>query len=388
MNIEFLLDDLRHQVIESESFLNSIHDRLLLNLPYREKIQVRELFCKWEWNIGSVRVLHRLQKTKLITATEYITFVISRNPDEALLILNDIFEAEIILLADIFANIDTVNSRALQIEDLLKDCIKQICCDLSENPSCITINYIKEIQNHLTKENFESVKLMHLDIFLDQSGKSSIENAYEQQQQWAKEMKEIQSSTLHNMIKTLVQSSECRGETFQRLIQKASLDNFQCLKWYLYFLHYCISETNDSDFYVAEELKYCANYTMKELFKKSVEEKNINKFQLMLLTVRTICKSNENILGNYATWYKCNISDMKYFLKNEEFDFVLSILVELVPIEQDLSILKIHAKTHIAVPPLRNDNILNYKQLCNSKILNFPSRNIESKADSDVILID
>lgn len=392
MNIEYLLDDLRHQVIESENFLNSTHDRLLSNLPNQEKAQVRELFCKWEWNIGSVKVLRRLQQAKLLTATDYIYRVNVRSSDEALLILNDIFETEITLLANLFSNIDAVNSRALQLVERLKDCIKRICDDLCANPNIISIDYINDVRQLITKDNFESVKLFHLDIFLSESTKNSIEEAYKLQKQWFVETKEIHNSTLMKLIGSLPKTTKCRNEIFQRIIDKASDKEFRCWKWYLYVLSECVSESDDLEFYIADELKSSAKTVMKQLFKECVENKDVEKFKFFLFTVRIICKFNEKILGNYTSWYKLCIGDMKYTLKNEEFDFVLSMLSDLVSIEQDAEFLEIHAKTHIAVPPLRNDSILNYKQLCSSRLLSLQIKNDENmdvtSDDSDVILVE
>lgn len=389
MNIEYLLDDLRHQVIESESFLNPTHDRLLAHLPATEKQQLRELFCKWEWNIGSVKVLRRLQEARIVTATEYIASVNGRSSDEAALILNDILEAETPLLASLFTNLGSVNSSSLQIVDLLRDCIRGTCVDFCENPNVISVDYIKEIRALLPRDCFNGVSAMHVSVFLKESSKCTIGEAFKCQKRWRDEAEQSRSSTLTQIISSLAQTAESRDEFLRRIIKIASSEQFQCWKWYLLFLRCAVCESEDFDFYVADELKATARNLSKELFKECVQENSARKFRFLLLTARTICKSNERILGSYAAWYKATVGDMKYALKNEEFDLVMSMLVDLIFLEEDVEVLEIHAKTHIAVPPLRNDQILHYKQLCSSKVSNLQKGASNSiNQDSDVILIE
>lgn len=67
----------------------------------------------------------------------------------------------------------------------------------------------------------------------------------------------------------------------------------------------------------------------------------------MLLTARAATATTTDIttnLNNYAEWYKSNIGEMKFFLKAEEFQNILTLLNQCVCYEMEMDYLEVSAR--------------------------------------------
>lgn len=107
---------------------------------------------------------------------------------------------------------------------------------------------------------------------------------------------------------------------------------------------------------------------VKTMFRKYLEDNCDKVFFAMILTVRQICVSNEKLLGSYAAWYKTTIGEMKYTLKTEEFNATMRTLTNMIDCENDPDILNIHINTAVPAPAFCNGIVLNYKQMCRSRL--------------------
>lgn len=381
MIIDYLIDDLLAQLSEPQNILNCTHDRLLSRLPPKEKHQLAKTFLDWQWNVGGARVLRRFQSFHILTATEYILIVNNKNSAEAQLILNDLLEVEFDLLADLLRHVDGTSSSSMLVIELITNSIQELIVDFCNNPNAITTNYLDEMNGLVSKQVLESVKAMHVKIFLQSGPKCSVEDAVKQFKSWNEEARQCKMSTLHRLIASMVNVRHKHGEILNKILHEAVGDGFECWKFYFLFVQRVTDEELDEEFSVAAETKMIAKRFFKDLFCEFVATKNERKFHLMILTARQICLSNEGVLGTYAMWYKSTIGEMKYSLKTDEFVYTLEVLSRMLQIDDDIDALQAHLNTYIPAPPLYNEHVLNYKQLCQSKINQFERKN-RSKAEN------
>lgn len=130
---------------------------------------------------------------------------------------------------------------------------------------------------------------------------------------------------------------------------------------------------------------------VKTCFHKYLTDGSDSMFLAMMLTARQMCASNQDILGSYGAWYKATIGEMKYTLKPDEFNKAMAILINMLELENDTDILNIHINTSVPAPPFCNDIVLNYKQMCRSRVflLNQKARSgTATEEPMDVFVID
>ena len=69
----------------------------------------------------------------------------------------------------------------------------------------------------------------------------------------------------------------------------------------------------------------------------------------MLLSARAATATTLDVaknLNNYADWYKANIAEMKFFLKAEEFQNILSLLEQSINYEMEIDYLEVLVCKH------------------------------------------
>lgn len=111
-------------------------------------------FLKWSWNIGSTKVLCWFQRANILSATEYIAAKSESDPDEVQLILNDFFETEFALLANLFRSAECQNFTSTKISECLNKSLECLCIDLCANPNLIKTNYLHEMESLLLRKLF------------------------------------------------------------------------------------------------------------------------------------------------------------------------------------------------------------------------------------------
>jgi len=76
--------------------------------------------------------------------------------------------------------------------------------------------------------------------------------------------------------------------------------------------------------------------------------------------------------NDYKQWLRINIGEMHYRLKEKEkFVETLEFLSELVQHENDPKVLEIHASTSISAPSGCYHLVLEYKEICQSRLAAF-----------------
>lgn len=92
--------------------------------------------------------------------TDVLYYTYQQDPNHAQLILSDLLETEFMLLADLVKHINSSDSIALTICDILNEGFKRLCIDVVENPSILLQNYMTAIEYYtqgiviLTLANF------------------------------------------------------------------------------------------------------------------------------------------------------------------------------------------------------------------------------------------
>lgn len=370
---------------------------MLANLSPIEKEYIAKECIDWEWNVGSIRLLRSLQTTHILTMSEFIVWVHNKNPEEAQLILNDLLEMEFILLADLVRHINSTNPMSIQITDILQEGFKRLCVDLCGNPALLSQNYLNAIEPLVPDEPMEALKNIHLKLFLTESSKSSVAEAVSQQKRWNDENKLNSETAFNSIIASIVSEHSDSCKFFQTLLDYSQMDTFECWKFYLMFLRSVAQGASDEHFGVADDLKLMLRQFCKSEFRAFLTTKDHRKFHVMMLNARQICTTNEEIIGTYAAWYKSTIGEMKYLIKNDEFKFTMETLTNMVEMENDPRILSTHINTYIPAPPLCNESVLNYVQMCKSRLSycctnatkNIDDPNSSRKSDQmDIIEID
>lgn len=368
-----LLNDLEQQAGKTENILNHTHHRKLVNLSAIEKDLFAKTCVDWDWNVGSVIVLRCLQQSNILNMSEYIVSVNNINSENAQLVFNDLLETEFVLLADLLKHLNNINPISIQISDILHEGFKRLCIDLIENPNELTKNYFNELKEFVPDEYMTNLKFLQFTTFMEDSMKNSVEQAIQAQKIWFAEISD-RTTILKSLCFSIVADYRNRYKILNHLFEIVKSNKFQCWKIYLMFLQ-CIIETgvnstegNQNREEVNALKKTCKTF-LKETFQTFLQTRNKNILMIVTLIARQICLTNERIIGMYADWYKATIGEMKYYLKNDEFIFTMEILIELVDMESDEEILEIHINTYIPAPAHCNEIVLNYKQLCRSKLM-------------------
>lgn len=368
LHLKYLLDELRGQASDAGNVLDYKHERLLLNLSPIEKEFIAKECIDWDWNVGSVRLLRSLQTAHILTMSAYIVWVHNKNSEEAQLILNDLFETEFILLADLVRHMNSTNPISIQITDILQEGFKRLCIDLCRNPALLSQNYLNALVPLVPKESMETLKTIHLNLFLNESGKYSVEAAVRQLKRWNDEFEVDSKSPFNSIIGSIVAGHTDSCEFFHTLLQYSQEDDFKCWRFYVVLLRCVARRASDEYFAVADNLKAMVKQFLKDEFRAFLATKDKWKFHAMMLNARQICATNAEIIGTYAIWYKNTIGEMKYLIKGDEFKFVMETLIDMVEMENDPNILTTHINTYIPAPPLRNESVLNYVLMCKSRL--------------------
>lgn len=367
-HLQYLLDDFGDQASGAGNILNCKHDRMLVNLTADEKEYIAKTCINWEWNVGSIRLLRSLQTAHILTMSEYIVRAHNKNSEEAQLILNDLFEMEFILLADLVQHMNSTNPISIQISDILQEGVKHLCIDLCGNSTVLSQNYLLALVPLVLDESMESLKSIHLKQFLTESSRNTVAEAVCQQKRWNDEFEASQNSVFNSIIESIVADrTEC-CKFFQTILEYSQSESFECWRFYLLFLRCVARIASDEYFGVADNVKSMIKQFFKEAFRTFLTTKDRRNFYAMMLNARQICTTNEEIIGTYAMWYKSTIGEMKYLMKNDEFKFTMETLIDMVEMENDSNTLKTHINTYIPAPPLCNEIVLNYVQMCKSRL--------------------
>lgn len=104
---------------------------------------------EWNWNVGSPIVMKFLQKTHILSMTEFIVHTYNKHTESAQLIFNDLLETEFMLLGDLLSHANCNDSIGLTLSDLLNEGFKRLCNDIIENSSLLMQNYLDEVEEYV-----------------------------------------------------------------------------------------------------------------------------------------------------------------------------------------------------------------------------------------------
>lgn len=211
--------------------------QILKNLGYLEKELLADEFSRWNWNIGSAKILKWFQEARVLSTTEYIAYKYEEDTECVQLILNDLLECEFILLADLCRHFDCRNETSGKIIEFLTDAFRLLCKDLCDNPSLLQVNYLSSLASFLLVDQLNDVKKLHVKIFLEYSHQNSIEEALQYRHVWNKD-DDLSNPALGDLFRTVVNDNELVH--LVDILKTSQSDNFKCWRFYLLFLkHVC-----------------------------------------------------------------------------------------------------------------------------------------------------
>ncbi|XP_065368666.1 uncharacterized protein LOC135961105 [Calliphora vicina] len=350
---------------------------LLKTLNGSERALVAKHFCKLIWNIGSLKILSILQELRILTATEYI---LSCESTEVQLILNDLLESEYELIANLLINATLDSNNSIRLNAILDECLENLFKDLFLKPELNDLSFLCYVKKTTTAEIQTKIihKILSSILSLYQT---NIKEAFLKFSSWINEGVDDLKFPQDLYKQLLTQHTE---ETLNFLLKCSSVENFKEWKFFLIMLQ-AISYSNSEIAgpyirkYLKLRLKQCAAIPCK----RSVMH--------MLLTARAATANTMDItknLNNYAEWYKTNIGEMKFSLKAEEFQNVLSLLDQCINYEMEVDYLEIHTLIGIAPPVLCGKFVQTYKSKCKQRLQQIKKGNLQVDPANESVVID
>lgn len=123
---------------------------------------------QWAWNVGSLKVMSFLQSANVLSMTEYLLEMHINNSEEAQLIFSDLLEAEYNLLANLIKHLNSNNSTALAITEIVTEGLRRLSADLSDDPNLLQSNYLTQLKRFIpgiSESHRKVAKAPHLQSF-------------------------------------------------------------------------------------------------------------------------------------------------------------------------------------------------------------------------------
>uniref|UniRef100_A0A8D8G0N9 (northern house mosquito) hypothetical protein n=1 Tax=Culex pipiens TaxID=7175 RepID=A0A8D8G0N9_CULPI len=330
------------------------------HLSLKEKSLLQEYLYAHEWNLGSARVLSMFKKARIVSISEYVLRLHSKDAIQQ--VMNDLLEAEPILLAELIGNSSLDSELFTSLKDILHESFSTVLDDLLENPSVIPFNYLEQLEPHLTDQEIERVRLQHLQLLLRKDCTCTLQEAIGRQEQWRLAANRNHGTVLGQMMRTVVQDTVCSFDTLLGAGEK--LDANVSWKHYLTLLG-IVAKAATSEYVNVLRVKGA----VKNMFNKILADGRFETLLLLMVTSREICATDESILGSYTSWYKYIIGEMTYRVDKAQFIAVMGLMNKLVPLEGSVEILKVHASVSISFPSLCMEHVVTFKNLCKSRII-------------------
>ncbi|XP_058462906.1 uncharacterized protein LOC131437522 isoform X2 [Malaya genurostris] len=325
----------------------------------KEKNILRRFFMKLDWNLGSAKVLSMLKNAGITTASEFILSNI-HSKETTQQVMNDLWETEHILLAELFSNSCLNISISTSLKEIIQDSLNSALDDLLENHNIIPCNYLHRLDPHLQISELELLKTQHMQLLLSKNC-TTIEHAYGFQLHWRVEINENKRTVLGQLMMDMIQDKTSAIDTLFGAVQ--NLGSSISWKHFLQLLH-LLSVTIEEEKSNISRLKII----IKEMFNKVIQDNNFDEFLLLMLTAREICSSNKSILGDYTNWYKMTFGEMSYRVSKVQFMQVMEMMTKLIELENNLEYLPVHVTVSISSPPKCMDLVVTYKQLCRAQL--------------------
>ncbi|CAO1437655.1 unnamed protein product [Diamesa serratosioi] len=354
-----ILNDIQNRIVCCESLPYSFElKEELKHLESLPKLLLKKKIQGIPWNFGSTKVFDILAESKVFTICEYLHGV--EDDLEVQKVLNDLLEApEIQLFCDVFSN----TNNSAKVTKNIQDCLSSYVRDVVENPNLIQKNFLTSGLSKLLPEqkmsslsNQVTSEILHYSVE-DDENQPSLEEALSCQQEWNVKFNDPPYKLLSEIITTITKSPSA----IALIIKEISTGS---PNWYylLIILRFCDGNSATKEVFTN---------LYKSLFKKFIETQNESNFIKLVITSRQlIYYQNED----YADFYKKTIGEMIYSKdlfksnKKENFLLVMNSMKCLVPLERDQDILQISIRIAISSPALCNVHVLEYKEICKSKL--------------------
>lgn len=330
----------------------------LVHLKPVEKHYLAKKISNTEWNIGMPNILVLLQKSNILTMSQYIYH---QNDNETIqCIFNDLLETEWELLANLVENLGCNNVVSLKITDILEEGFRSIIMDTTTQFMPGQCKYFKELKMILNRESMETVRMLHLKIIFDMES-HKLCDAIGEQMQWNQEFKSIDHTLIQQMV------SEPLMVLLEALFTNAKLPNFSSWKWWLIILSVLLKSNPTDQIYTK------IRQFLKDLFRQFLSQKSDIHLYIMMMVARQLCWTDSDRFGTYAMWYKLAIGEMQYTIQTDEFKYTMHCLTKMIKYERDVEVLKVHANVAISAPAFCSDLVFSYKQICKSMLLSMSS---------------
>ncbi|XP_065087948.1 uncharacterized protein LOC135709497 [Ochlerotatus camptorhynchus] len=341
-------------------------------LNLREKDVFRQFLFAHEWNLGSSKMLSVSQKAGIITASEYILRLRSRETIQQ--VMNDLLEVEHVLLADLVSNslLDTESSTTLKA--VLHESFSSVLDDLITDPNVVPCNYLEKLKVHLNGPELTQVRLQHMQLLLAKESTCTLGEAIGLQAQWRSECSERCSTSLGRIMNEIVVD---QGSSIESLFSVAKAGSVSW-KYFLSLLHLVMIAVERNKVEIVR-----VKGIMKDLFLQMVDSGDFQIFLILMISAREVCVSNEDVLGTYAVWYKSTIGEMSYRIKKEQFVRVVELLTRMIGLEEDPELLKVHINISVSTPPKCMELIVAYKQLCRAQLAKLQNEKNRSSASTE-----
>lgn len=274
------------------------------------------------------------------------------------------------------------------------------------NNSQISIpNYLSILRTeHLYDKEMDKLLSVHLETILGLEN-CSLADALSQQFSWDRENVLQRNSSLLDIAAEL-----CRdySQTLSKLLKDMMEQKFTGWKYALGLIKFILwsdpelkglLRSKNSDFiplgYVFIKNIFPFPETTTELFSEWIGKRSTFHFHLLMLLGRQLAySSGPSKSDTYYQWYKFQVADMNYKLKSkDDFQYAVKTLINTVPLECDLDLLKIHINTAIPAPPYCKIYVTEFKEASKRKVSELnpvigdpPS--VDLKCNSDIIIID
>lgn len=230
-----------------------------------EKELLANKFIEWDWDIGSPQILRCYQLTGTLNAAEYIAAKHAQDPQMAQLIFNDLLETEYSLLAGLMEHIGIENGTSSKVTEIVREGLKDLCTDISEDPTVLQKNHLLELRPFLsgfkfdiyeefsnfdglklspTDEIYERSKSLHLAVFLEQTDRSKLTDAIRYQKRWNDEFTS-DGSNLKSLLASVIDGDGLRR--FAELLRICESSEFRCWKWWGFLIQVCVSDCKESE---------------------------------------------------------------------------------------------------------------------------------------------
>lgn len=359
----------RAQIKSKLPYLHDLEFSISVLDGWEKQLLVDEIY-KMEYGEGMGALLQSFDQLNLLSVVDYTISI--EDDDMFINILDDFLESHPVLFAKLVdASVEIEYSQSMDISCKLKSYLKDYIYDLHTEPEVYPTNHFNSIWPLLSTKGAYMIHEETIELLLDLEP-MSLSEAIGFQHVWRGEDQGKNQTVLDEVLNEALKNIKIAKRLFN--LVDTNIEKINC-RFYLSFLR--ILSLN-----IGSELVPIATEFLKVWFQRGTKGMDEPLIHLMFLTARelTLCLPS---FGDYYTWYKATIGEMRYKVAKDEFHFVMKVLSKMLTLEKCEDVLKVHAKSAIPAPAHCNELVVTYKAVVRSKL-----EAIRAEEDSDVIMIE